>query len=148
MTFVKVNPSPKHFNNWVNDVLNVPAVNRLLEDDFFGGRLHGFPPVNIAESAEGYELEVAAPGLDKADFKIQLEKNVLTISYDKKSETDQKDVKQVRKEFSQRSFKRSFTVDENVDATNISAKYENGLLKLALPKKAEVKEAAKDITIA
>jgi HSP20 family protein len=72
---------------------------------------------------------------------------VLTISAEKKSEEKAENEKQVRKEYSYRGFKRSFTIDDKIDATAVEASYVNGVLKLNLPKKAEVKEAAKDIKI-
>jgi HSP20 family protein len=72
---------------------------------------------------------------------------VLTVSAEKKSEEKKENVKQIRKEYSYRSFKRSFTIDDKIDATGIEASYVNGVLTLNLPKKAEVRDAAKDITI-
>jgi len=106
-----------------------------------------FPPVNIVEKNEGYHLQLSAPGMDKEDFNIKLDGKLLTISAEKKEEKSAENEKMIRKEFSYRSFKRSFTVDEKIDASNISARYENGILKLDLPKKEEVKNAAKEITI-
>lgn len=105
------------------------------------------PPVNIHESGEGYVLELAAPGLSKEDFKVNLEKGLLTISYEKKTENETKDYKTHRREFSLSSFKRSFSVDENINIDGIQAKYENGVLKLYLPKKEEVKVLPKEIAI-
>lgn len=77
--------------------------------------------------------------MDKADFTVKLEGNTLTISSAKKEEKTEAAEKSIRKEFSYRSFKRSFTVDEKIDAGNINAKYENGILKLDLPKKKKLK---------
>ena len=105
------------------------------------------PPVNVHENEEGYHVEVVAPGLVKEDFKVQLEKGLLTISYEKKNAEEDKTYKTHRREFSTASFKRTFTVDEKIDAENIKAKYENGVLQLILPKKEEVKIAPKEITI-
>ncbi|WP_308199404.1 Hsp20/alpha crystallin family protein [Chitinophaga sedimenti] len=93
-------------------------------------------------------LDVVAPGFDKADFKLNLDKQVLTISVDKKTEQKEETEKQIRREFSTRSFKRSFTLDENVDAEKINAKYENGVLKVTLPKKEVKQEPAKEIVVA
>ena len=106
-----------------------------------------FPPVNINETPDAYHLEFNVPGRNKEDFKVNVENGLLTIGYEKKEEAKVEGVKSVRKEFSFQSFKRSFNIDENVDASGIQAKYENGLLKLWLPKKPAVKEAAKNITI-
>jgi HSP20 family protein len=104
-------------------------------------------PVNINENESGYSIEFNVPGRNKEDFKINVDKGLLTVSYEKKEETETKDVKSVRKEFSYNSFKRSFTLDEKINAEGIEAKYENGILKVFLPKKEEVKIAPKQISI-
>ena len=144
MTLVKVNnPIAKTFDGLLNDFFNeVPAFGKKWSDDAFG-----FPPVNITENAGAYHLEVAAPGMDKADFNLKLDGNILTISAERKQETKDETSKAIRREFSYRSFKRSFTLDEKIDAAGIAAKYENGILKVALPKKEETKALAKEITI-
>jgi len=85
--------------------------------------------------------------LNKEDFKVNVEKGLLTISYEKKTETENKDYKTHRKEFNVTSFKRSFNIDENINVEAIQAKYENGVLKLLLPKKEEVKVLPKEISI-
>jgi len=128
-----------------------------LFDEFFNslpaaanwGRESGWgtPAVNIHETNEAYHLELVAPGLSKEDFKINIEKGLLTIGYEKKSETENKDYKTHRKEFNVTSFKRSFNVDDNINVETIQAKYENGVLKLLLPKKEEVKVLPKEISI-
>ena len=104
-------------------------------------------PVNIHETAEGYHLELNVPGRNKEDFKVNVENGLLTISYEKKEANEQKAYKTIRREFNFRSFKRSFTLDEKIDADAIQARYENGVLKLYLPKKEEVKIAPKEINI-
>ena len=145
MTFVKVNnPATKNFDGLMKDIFNeIPAsLGKTFREDVWG-----FPPVNIAESANAYHLEVAAPGIEKNDFTIKLDGTLLTISAVKKEEGSNEIVKSIRKEFSNKGFKRSFTVDEKIEAANIEAKYENGILKLTLPKKEEIKAASKDITI-
>jgi HSP20 family protein len=90
---------------------------------------------------------VIAPGFEKTDFKVNVDNNVLTVSAERKAQEKRQTEKQIRKEYSYRSFKRSFTIDDKIDATAIEASYVNGVLILNLPKKAEVREAAKDITI-
>lgn len=105
------------------------------------------PAVNIHETAEAFHLELSAPGLNKEDFKVNLDKGLLTISYEKKAETENKDYKTHRREFTTASFKRSFTVEDKINEEGIQAKYENGVLKLLLPKKEEVKVAPKEIAI-
>jgi len=141
MTFAKFNSHPVRktidtvfdelFNNlpsaW-GDSLNVPAT-------------------NIHEDKDGYHVEVSAPGLSKEDFKINIEKDLLTVSYEKKEENKTEDYKTVRREFGQRGFKRSFSLNDQVDTENVQAKYENGILKLYLPKKEETKPASRQINI-
>ena len=143
MTLVKVNNN-KSFDGLMNDLLNEFPVNfgKSLREDV----LH-FPPANIIEKNDQYQIELAAPGMEKGDFNVKLDGKLLTISAEKKTENTTEDGKMIRKEFSAKSFKRSFTVDEKIDVANISAKYKNGILKLELPKKEEVKNAAKEITI-
>ncbi len=104
-------------------------------------------PVNIHETNEGFHIELNAPGRNKEDFKVNVENGLLTISFEKKEDTENKEYKTVRREFSFESFKRSFAIDEKVNADAIQAKYENGVLKLYLPKKEEIKIAPKQITI-
>src|SRR5262245_32672880 len=136
MTIVKVNNKPSNgfslLDNFFNDF---PT---LFKDDF-ASNFKNFAPVNIKETKDAYELEVVAPGFEKNDFNINLEKNTLTISAEKKSEERKEDEKQIRNEYSYGSFKRSFTLDEKIDAEKVEAKYVNGVLALNLPRKAEVK---------
>jgi HSP20 family protein len=107
----------------------------------------GFVPVNIKETEKNYNLEVVAPGFDKTDFKVNLDQNILTVSAEKKNEVKNENEKEIRKEFNYRSFQRSFTLDEKIDAAGIEAKYVNGVLTLNLPKREEVKSASKEISI-
>jgi HSP20 family protein len=101
----------------------------------------------VKETENGYVLELIAPGFQKEDFKINLDNNTLTISAEKKEETENQNEKFIRKEYKQQSFSRSFTIDENIDAETISAKYVNGVLTLNLAKKQEVKPSVKEISI-
>lgn len=103
-------------------------------------------PANILETAESYELTLLAPGRNKEDYRISLEKGLLTISYTAPQETETKPVF-IRREFILKDFSRSFTLDDKIDSTNISASYENGLLKLVLPRKAEPANEIKKIDI-
>jgi len=98
------------------------------------------PAVNVKETPEEFTIEVAAPGMKKNDFKVNFNKNVLTISSEKKNEDEEKNGTYTRREFSYQSFQRSFTVPENVvNNEKISAKYNNGILHVTLPKRDEVK---------
>ena len=107
----------------------------------------GFPPVNIHETADAYHLELSAPGRSKEDFKLAVEGGQLTVSFEKKEESKTEDYKTIRKEFSFKSFKRSFNLDDRINADGIQAKYDNGVLKLLLPKKEQVKESTKQINV-
>ena len=105
------------------------------------------PKVNIHETKDAYLVDLNAPGLNKEDFKVNAENGLLTISFEKKEETKSEDVKTIKREFKHESFSRSFSLDDKIDAENIEAKYENGVLKLTLPKKEEVKVTPKAITV-
>lgn len=96
------------------------------------------PAVNVIESENGYRIELAVPGLKKEDFKIGVDGDKLTISAEKKNESEEKGdkgEKYSRKEFSYQSFQRAFTLPETVDAEKISAAYEAGILNISVPKK-------------
>ncbi len=98
------------------------------------------PSVNIKATPEGFEVELAAPGLEKKDFKIELNNNLLTISSEKRMENEIREGEQfTRREFSYQSFCRSFTLPNTADAEKVAANYENGILKVMIPKKEEAK---------
>ena len=135
---------------------NYRTIDNLFDDIFSNlpaswGKELGLttPPVNIHENEEGFHLELVAPGLKKEDFKVNFDKGLLSISYEKKSENEieNKEYKTHRREFNFTSFKRSFRVDDVINAEAIQAKYEDGVLKLYLPKKEEVKALPKEISI-
>jgi len=145
MTLVKVNnPIAKSLDGLFSDFFNeFPAgLGKSMREDFLS-----FPPVNIIEKNDHFHLEVSAPGMEKSDFTISLDGNTLTISGNRKEEKTEQDHKMIRREFTCKNFKRSFTVDDKIDAGNINARYENGILVLTLPKKEEVKNANKQIAI-
>jgi len=102
------------------------------------------PPVNIKETNQFYAVSLVAPGLKKEDFAIELDNGLLTISYEAKTETtEQGEGKFTRKEFTQTSFKRSFTLPETINEEEINAIYADGILTLTLPKKEEALPKAK-----
>ncbi len=125
-----------------------------LFDDFFkpwnewmgSGGLWGkaltVPAVNISDNKDDYKVTVAAPGLKKSDFKIDVEGNMLVISSEKEENKEEKDERFTRKEYSFSSFRRSFTLPDDVKQDKIEASYEDGVLKLTLPKKEESKKMA------
>ena len=144
MTLVKVNNNGhRSLSSFVDEFFQGLPAGLGRDDNSYGF----FPPVNIHETADAYHLELSAPGRSKEDFKISVDNGQLAVSFEKKEEAKNEEYKTIRKEFSFKSFKRSFNLDERVDANGIQAKYENGVLKLLLPKKQEVKEAAKQINI-
>jgi HSP20 family protein len=107
------------------------------------------PAVNITENDSQYTVSVAAPGLKKSDFNIDIEGDMLTISCEKEESKEEKDKNYTRKEYNFSSFSRSFTLPEEVNKEKIEATYEDGELKLVLPKKEEAKKqaAAKHIAV-
>lgn len=120
-------------------------------EDFFGKDLMpdlfedhanmSVPAVNVLEDADNFKIELAAPGMEKKDFKIDLDNNILTISSEKEyKHEDEKDGKFMRREFGYASFKRSFTLPESVDADKIKANYKDGLLHISIPKREEAKQ--------
>lgn len=109
-----------------------------LFDDFQTGI--SVPAVNIIEGKDDFRIEVAAPGLDKKDFTIDVKNNVLFITSEKRQEDEQKDEKYMRREFSYSSFKRSFSLPDSVDVDKIRANHKDGVLKIEIPKKEEAKE--------
>ncbi len=124
--------------------LNTDAVNpfvntvfdNLFNDNFISDRLVSHvPAVNISESEKSFKVEMAAPGLDKSDFKINVDKNLITISAEKKEESVSEEKLYSKKEFNYSSFSRSFTLPETVDYSNIEAAYEGGILILTVGKK-------------
>lgn len=108
------------------------------------------PSVNVKETETNYEIEMAVPGLKKEDFKINIDRNILTISSESQTENEEKDEKKnyTRREFNYQSFTRSFTMPSDiVDVEHIEAKYDNGILKLAVPKRENAKKEVKTIEI-
>ncbi len=101
------------------------------------------PAVNIKETEKDYEIIMAAPGLEKKDFEIDVNGTMITISAEQEEEKkEEKDDSYTRKEYSYSSFSRSFTLPENIDPSKIDATYVHGELKLTLPKKESAKKSA------
>jgi len=104
-------------------------------------------PVNIQETDKTYELHVIAPGLKKEDFKLGIEKNILNISFEQKEENKEQAGKWIRSEYQMKSFKRSFTLNEKIEASGIAAKYADGVLIVSLPKKEVAEPTAQEIPV-
>jgi len=112
------------------------------------GRAMTVPPVNITENKDEYLVSLAVPGMRKDDFKIDVDGNMLTISSEKEETKEEKDKRFTRKEYSYSSFSRSFTLPDEVNKEKIDARYEDGVLKLMLPRKEEAKKpSAKQIAV-
>ncbi len=114
----------------------------LFDDDFFpvlNGNTSSMPAVNIREDDKHYLLDLAVPGIDKKDLKIDIEDEVLTISSETKDEHEESTDGYKRKEFSYSSFCRSFQIPENVNKDKIEANYNVGILRVMLPKAEEEK---------
>jgi HSP20 family protein len=119
-------------------------------EEFFNGDLfpkffdtesrQSLPAVNIVEGKDEYRIEVAAPGLNKEDFKISLENNVLTVSSEKEEKHEEKEERVMRREFSYYTFSRSFTLPLTVNSEKIKAVHKDGILNIIVPKKEESKE--------
>jgi len=144
MTLVKFHRDNRlpQFSSFFEDFFND-------ESSFMSNRLtRRMPSVNILEDKENYTIEVAAPGLSKDDFKIHLENNLLTIESCKEEKNEEKDERYTKREFCYYNFQRSFTLPNSIDTSKIDAKYDNGILKVYLPKKEEAKEKpARQISI-
>lgn len=143
MTLVKLNHHNRQVDPWVEGIFNsifneAPGISKQMAR------------VNIAELDAGYEIELHAPGFDKSDFQINLEKRVLRISADKKQATEENadsNKRYSKREFKIESFTRSFSLPEDVDAKKVAASYNNGILTINLEKKAPAKNEVKQIPV-
>jgi len=117
-----------HFGNIVNEILHSP-LEEVLKD---APKKFTRPASNVLESENGYTIEMAIPGFSKEDLHIDVEKNLLTISVDKK---EAEDIKYKLREFNYNQFKRSFRLPKSVDVEAIEAKFKKGILEISLPKK-------------
>ena len=130
MTLVKFNNRTRntapYFNN-VFDSLFSEAINKNLT-------INKVPGVNILETEADYKIELAAPGLQKEDFQINLKKDTLSVWAEKKTDETEAKKDYTRKEYDYYSFARSFVLPESVDSDNITAEYVNGILNIAIAK--------------
>lgn len=128
---------------WNNEPVFPDFFSRMFSDDFdnyFGKANCGYlPAANVIESENAFEVEFAIPGMSKDDFKIGVENNILTVSAEKEEQKEEKDKHYTRKEFTYGSFTRSFSLPRTINLDGIAGAYENGILKVTLPKKEEAK---------
>ena len=120
-----------------------------FNDEFFGNDMFArffetpanttMPAVNIKEGKEDFTIEVAAPGFEKKDFKIDLNNNILEISSEKEEKNEENNDKSLRSEFRYASFKRFFTLPDTIESDKIKANYKDGILNVVIPKKEEAK---------
>ena len=137
MSLIKLrtnDPAMNPFENMFND---------FFEGEFLPGRRNrnfgSLPAANIKETEKSFLVELASPGMTKEDFKIELDEDLLTIRSEKETEKEETETRYTKREFNFTSFVRSFRLPEEVDAENITAKYEDGILQLEIPKK-EIEE--------
>lgn len=112
-------------------------LDNMLERNFntgFEKKCGCVPATNIIEKENGYEIELAAPGMKKDDFKLEIENKLLSIIYEKKEDDKQEEAEYLQQEFHMDEFTRSFTIPETADAENIKARYDNGILYVSIPK--------------
>ncbi len=130
-------------------ISNFPVLSDLFDDGWFSQlKADWMPAVNVSDNTDNYEIEVAAPGLKKNDFNVSVENGILTITGKTETENEEKKKNYTRKEFSSRSFSRSFTLPENVKEEDVAAKHEDGILRLTLKKSNNGSSAQRKIEVA
>ena len=145
MTLVKFNPEKRNSSllPGFNDVFD-----SIFNDTFFNDRMvTRVPAVNISETENNYHVELAAPGLKKEDFKLNLERNNLTISVEQSSNHEDNQKSYSKREYSYSSFVRSFTLPESADDSQIAASYTDGILRIDIAKREEAKTVRRQIEI-
>lgn len=115
-------------------------INEIFKPDWFGG-IENYsrhtPPVNIIDTETGFELELAIPGVKKEEISIEIDNGILTISSEEKIDKVENETTYLKREFSNASFKRVFTLAKSIDSEAIKAEYVDGILTFVLPKKEE-----------
>lgn len=138
MSLIKRSTLPSLIEDFFN-------ADKFFSSDFFNREW--VPAVNIAEKDDQYEVELSVPGMKKEDIQIHVERGMLTVSGENKTEKEEKDKKYTRREFVCNSFTRSFTLPDNADDNSINAKYEDGILILTIGKKVKEEDKKKLISI-
>ena len=145
MTLVKFNPDKRNSSllPGFSDVFD-----SIFNDTFFNDRMvTRVPAVNISETENNYHVELAAPGLKKEDFKLNLERNVLNISVEQTARQEDNQKNYSKREYSYSSFVRSFTLPESADDSQINASYTDGILRIDIAKREEAKSIRRQIEI-
>ncbi|MBT1696723.1 Hsp20/alpha crystallin family protein [Fulvivirgaceae bacterium PWU4] len=133
-------------NRWIENSFNLPGmfddfVTRDLFRPSFSSTGVSTPAVNVIETNDDFRLEMVAPGMKKENFHLELQDNVLTISYDHEDNREgaRRDWKYITREYNYHSFSRSFSLPETIESEKIQAKYEDGILHVIIPKKDDAK---------
>ena len=145
------NAQPANFGTVVDQIFQ-NNLSRFFDDSFWGAGANADRfkvPVNLRETDIAYEMELVAPGLQKEDFQLNVTHDTLTVSFEEKKENNQSNTQEgwVRQEYRKRSFSRSFQLNDSVDTNGITARYENGILFLSLPKNEKLKNTSKSIKV-
>jgi HSP20 family protein len=146
MTTKALAKTNERFPTFFDDFFN--PWNEWFGDSKAWDRVMKVPAVNVTENKDNYMVSLAAPGLKKEDFRIDVEGNMLSISSEREENKEEKEEKYTRKEYNYSCFSRSFTLPEEVNREKIDALYQDGVLKLVLPKKDEAKKATSTKQIA
>ncbi|MET0573200.1 MAG: Hsp20/alpha crystallin family protein [Pedobacter agri] len=129
----------------IRDFFNIGS---FFDDKWLSRLDNPFPAVNISENEKEYNVELVVPGFKKEDIKIKVNDEILTISAENKTETEEEKNKEyTRREYSYSAFTRSFYLPDNVKDDNINAQFEDGVLKIKLPKSDTEAKASKDVPI-
>lgn len=127
-----------------------PALSNIFDEPFFNADFNGnkswmaaVPPVNVVDKKGEFEVEIAVPGMKKEDFQVTCENGYLTIKAEKEERKEEKEKTYTRREYNYNSFERSFLLPETVKNEQVKAKYENGVLKISIPKKEEARSKPK-----
>ena len=124
-----------------------PSLFGHLMDDFFPATPSYYPPVNILEHEQGFNIELKVPGIQKEEINLQIDKGLLIISYQHSENKESKTEKFIKKEFSIKGFKRTFSLDDKINTQAIDAKMDSGILTISLPLKEENVAPKKIISI-
>jgi len=146
MTLVKFNADQKRKNGLMPGFTDV--FDSIFNDTFLSDRMVArVPAVNVSETNSDYQIELAAPGLTKDDFKLKLERDVLSISVEQSQQNQQQERNYTKREYSYNSFVRSFTLPDSADENGVEAKYEEGILRISIPKREDAKTTSRQIEI-